>query len=610
MNIEAYVFAAGSLQRYEKKSEMQHFMIRQYDNDPTLGQVYRGTGARGKKKPPASVRKNAPKTENELKEQLKDSVSLSALKAVQDSATYAAHPLAGSTVTITPENTIVIAPKDQAATVSYNTDQQGIVVFPEVNGEESPFSTPNGVTIDPFEPNNNIRKTAYTEPPEEKEWTILCYMAGDNDLEPYLVSNLVALEKVGSTKKINIVAELDRGESPRSPVSKWKGSRRFLVKQSDDPRRVASPAVQDLGNVNMADPSHLTDFIKWGIKNYPAKHYMLIINDHGYGFMGAAEDRGNKHTMPLPDTGKALQEGGHKFDIIGFDACLMSQAEVAYELKDSAKIMIASQETIGSAGWPYGDFKDAEIIKQKGPVESPPVSLSTPSASKRRAKYEEYLQSSNLGISAFITKAEKIIRKQGELTPEIFAHGIVSQCEKHTEATPTMAAIRLGEYMDMVVDSMKAMAGAIQQSEEKGELLAIIQQTQGFNLVAPEQHPYGDYRDAWDFCDRILKSDTITDANLKAAAKDVHKALDLAILDAIQGSAAPAKYRDASGLSLYLPDTMGDTDFGYAQTQFDKKTGWLDAMRAIACHETGVCWSPLYEPPQLKTKKNEQQGLT
>lgn len=42
-----------------------------------------------------------------------------------------------------------------------------------------------------------------------------------------------------------------------------------------------------------------------------------------------------------------------RFDIIGFDACLMNTIEVDFQLKDTARIIIGSEETEPGAGWPY-----------------------------------------------------------------------------------------------------------------------------------------------------------------------------------------------------------------------------------------------------------------
>jgi len=45
----------------------------------------------------------------------------------------------------------------------------------------------------------------------------------------------------------------------------------------------------------------------------------------------------------MPDIKKALSDGGVNFGVIVFHACLMSMVEVAYELKDRADFMVASQ---------------------------------------------------------------------------------------------------------------------------------------------------------------------------------------------------------------------------------------------------------------------------
>jgi hypothetical protein len=521
------------------------------------------------------------------------------------------------------DQTVFSTADNQSPTVTYKGARAGSQLYTPINEEdEGAFTTSNNVKINPFEENNNIRRTAYvapSPPPEDKEWTVLVYMAGDNDLEPYLVNNLIALEKVGSSPKINVVAELDRGDKPRSPVTKWKGSRRFLVQKSDDPKKITSAPVQDLGDVNMADPAHLSDFVQWGMKNYPAKHYMLIINDHGYGFMGAADDKGSKDTMNLPGLGKAFKEiteqmnrdtvvdgvkdasqkTGKKIDIIGFDACLMGQVEVAYELKDYADLMVASQEVIGSGGWPYGNFQTQQAqFRQptKGPSlpDAPPVDMfDIPGMDPTEI-------GTNSVLCYFLDRAQKVLEKKGEITPETFAHGIITQCEKHVDTTPTMAAIRLGDYIGDLVEDMKEMSVILKASPDKEALLDIIKRTQNFNLQAPDQNPYGDYRDLRNFCELIVSSKKLTDKKLKPIARKVRDAVDDVVLDKIDTKLVPDKYKNANGISVYLPDVSGGTDYGYMQTRFAKETDWLDGVRTVAVNDPEEKWEPLYRPPELK----------
>ena len=44
---------------------------------------------------------------------------------------------------------------------------------------------------------------------------------------------------------------------------------------------------------------------------------------------------------------------GRPLDVVGLDACLMSMVEVLYEIRDGARHVVASEETIPLEGWPY-----------------------------------------------------------------------------------------------------------------------------------------------------------------------------------------------------------------------------------------------------------------
>ena len=55
---------------------------------------------------------------------------------------------------------------------------------------------------------------------------------------------------------------------------------------------------------------------------------------------------------------------GASLDIVGFDACFMSMFEMAYELKGLAKYMVASQEEVPDASFPYD--KLVELFRTYG----------------------------------------------------------------------------------------------------------------------------------------------------------------------------------------------------------------------------------------------------
>lgn len=109
----------------------------------------------------------------------------------------------------------------------------------------------------------------------------------------------------------------------------------------------------------MSDPESLTDFIVWAKKNYPADRYMLVLWDHGGGFAsGFGVDILNKRDdkerlMSASEIIGAIKKAGVKFEMIGFDACLMQNIEYANALEPYADYYLASEETEPGTGWYY-----------------------------------------------------------------------------------------------------------------------------------------------------------------------------------------------------------------------------------------------------------------
>lgn len=63
-----------------------------------------------------------------------------------------------------------------------------------------------------------------------------------------------------------------------------------------------------------------------------------------------------------------------KLDIIGFDACDIATAEVAYQLKDVAGFLLASQVGVPMPGWPYGTILN-RIRNPRGSLPITPAEL-------------------------------------------------------------------------------------------------------------------------------------------------------------------------------------------------------------------------------------------
>lgn len=175
-----------------------------------------------------------------------------------------------------------------------------------------------------------------------KDWTILIYANGNNEMEPEMYESMISCEKIGSNDNVDIIVQLARADrqiaqimrpNKKLPkeVDKWTGVKRYYISKSN------SKLVDNLGKVNMAHPNSLYEFIKWGIENYPATHYMIILSGHGISFVGNMTDLTYDvpYIMGTPEMCKAIElihkNIGIEIDILVLDMCYMNSIEIIYE---------------------------------------------------------------------------------------------------------------------------------------------------------------------------------------------------------------------------------------------------------------------------------------
>lgn len=118
----------------------------------------------------------------------------------------------------------------------------------------------------------------------------------------------------------------------------------------------------------MTQGSNLAAFIKSVKSRYPdASKYDLIMWDHGggpEGGFGLDKRRANDQAMSLVDMTNAIKDSGVIFDFIAFDACLMSNAEVALALSPYSEYLILSEQEFPGKGLYYGyENLISELIK-------------------------------------------------------------------------------------------------------------------------------------------------------------------------------------------------------------------------------------------------------
>ena len=187
-------------------------------------------------------------------------------------------------------------------------------------------------------------------------WTVLVYVAADNNLEPFAIPNLMQMASVGSGPGLDIEAFIDRSpkysEEPIGNLGNWSGAKVVRVEKGSFTEE------QNLGNVDSGVSGTLANFISSAAKRHPSDKLALIIWDHGAGWLGSGLDEQTNHMLSLPQLQQALQSGlkgagKAKFEMLGFDACLMSNTAVLGTLAPLANWITASAELEPGHGWDY-----------------------------------------------------------------------------------------------------------------------------------------------------------------------------------------------------------------------------------------------------------------
>ncbi|MBN1899712.1 hypothetical protein JW926_00135 [Candidatus Sumerlaeota bacterium] len=386
------------------------------------------------------------------------------------------------------------------------------------------------------------------------EWTVLIYLDADNNLEPFGIQDVNEMEQVGSDANMNIVVLFDRINYYDTTNGDWTDTRRGLITK-DSNTGVISSTLASVGEKNMGDPATLTEFVNWGVTNYPASHYMLVFWNHGGGWRDtlnklikeqaffsksnpekkAVETKiallSSQKAGPLKDVcyddtsddvlytqeaRLALEGVAANIDIIAFDACLMQMMEVAFELRGEGSVMVGSEQSIPGNGYPYNLF----------------------------------LQN---------------LKTNPTMTPQELASAIIARYAEFYNGEYTLSAIDLG-LMGNLGTSLNAFAGAMIAADS--EWSAMLGSRFHSNYYADF-----DFRDLYGFIDGMLSR--ASHPSILSTAAQV-KTDFLASIIAHHSSLS----ENAHGLSIYLT-SVGTTPSPYytpTYIQFAANTLWDDML--------------------------------
>ena len=217
-------------------------------------------------------------------------------------------------------------------------------------------------------------------------WTVLVYINAANNLQPDSLLNIAQMASVGSDSSVNIVVQWKQAACTDCGQPSFFATRRYLMKKhlaadvtaiqngnttSLDADRLPDPSTNDLAShqSDMGNFLTLQNFVRWGTQTYPADHLAVVVWDHGSGwrnvfrtatknrvaprYRAVSQDNATNNEIETWELPTAFSGPAQPLDLLVFDCSLEMMAEVAYEVRNSARVMIGSEESPPGAGYPY-----------------------------------------------------------------------------------------------------------------------------------------------------------------------------------------------------------------------------------------------------------------
>ena len=195
-----------------------------------------------------------------------------------------------------------------------------------------------------------VEKPTKRKPSTGESWTVMIYMSASSLEDEYKRAGEV-LNAISYDLPENINVIIEAGGCGEWSIEELANGKLYDFEVQKNGIRLVSEHFME----NMGKASTYADFLNRTIKKYPADRYMSVIWGEGGGpVSGVAHDAVNEYdSLTAPEIAEALSATETKLDIIGFDAGMMSNLEVAASLVPYADYMVASEDIMPYSGWDY-----------------------------------------------------------------------------------------------------------------------------------------------------------------------------------------------------------------------------------------------------------------
>lgn len=353
-------------------------------------------------------------------------------------------------------------------------------------------------------------------------WSLQTYFALDNDLDngTGIVSGLHSM--VQRSGRVAAVSFYD-GEGKDDC---------FYAYQSTPGSAMQSVRIPEADSGTAAA---LDAFLTFAAQKTPAQRKALSMADHGGGIIrGICSDwngPGGKKIIHVPEVAQVLRK--RPVEIMLFDACFMNMVEVAYEIKDGAKFLLAAQTTT------RGDFPYQNLV----------------------ATMEKHAQGDSR------TMAKAMLEDVAANARYTVAFGVMD----------TAATVPLAKEVSALSEAIIAKR---KDARVKSAVQDAIRRTQAYAAESSAGlQMYNQYRDMGDLMQNLAQ---VPDPQISQAAR--------AAATAVRASVVAEKHRNGfmdrlkleriSGAMIYAP-VDSSVESKYLDRAWNKATRWGEAMAAV-----------------------------
>jgi len=409
----------------------------------------------------------------------------------------------------------------------------------------------------------------------DKKWTALIYLAGDNDLSDEMVWGLQEMKKAASSplvhEALNLAVLFDPPrERPRRYDFVAPGLAPPAEADGDLERIETTEYSADSGGLTAS--ALVERFLTERIRELPpTEHYLVILSGHGSGAVGDfLADADPTTTLSIPVLGKVLDKTkallqekvrpGAKIDILGMDSCQMSAIEVAYEMRGSARYLVASESLVLETGWPYHRVLQA--------VGANPEGSETEVASAIAGRYLDFYRDYQLaGISTDISVCEL-----DKLDP--VADAVFSLARALTAPLARLASDGLEEGVELGRFERTARDPYADRDRTLRDAVVLAH----WNA---QSYKCDRYVDLYDFAEQLLRfCSRAPNGSAEQICSASHQVMDAVRAAVPLSDSIGADFQHSHGLSIYFPWSSADYLPEYRNLAFAERTRWRHFLEA------------------------------